>query len=146
MVIKKLTYTDFNGEEHIDEPFYFNLTKTELSKLNIANSKVYKDSKGEEKVKTLDVIMKDIVEAKDAKAMIETFDKIIIAAQGEKTSTGLFIKNEDVSNRFRFSGAFDALWEALMKEGPEASSKFISGIVPPVPEAKAAIPEKVKNN
>lgn len=117
MLKRNITYTDFNGEE-VTEAFYFNLTKSELVKLEVH----YNEG--------LDVAIRNIIKAENRKALIEEFQKIILLAYGEKSDDGKrFVKSDAIREAFSQHAAFDALFIELATNDV-AASDFIKGVLP----------------
>ena len=117
MLVKTITYTDWNDEERTED-FRFNLTRTELTK--------FENSKGG----GLTEWIKHIVQAKDNKAILDTFDDIIKATYGVKSLDGkTFIKNDQVYEEFKGTGAYDQLFMELVTDATKAS-EFLAGCLP----------------
>lgn len=117
MLKKTITFEDFNGDT-VSETHYFNLTKSELIELE-AN---YDGG--------LDAAMRALIEAKDGKAIIENFTRIILSAYGQKSPDGKrFVKNEELCTEFKQTAAFDALFMELVSDS-EAGATFIKGVLP----------------
>ena len=88
MLKKTITYTDYNSVERTED-FYFNLTKAELMEMEIGTTGGMAD------------MIKRIVDAKDAPAIIKIFKELVLKAYGEKSADGKrFVKSEEISNGF----------------------------------------------
>lgn len=117
MLIKRIKYEDFNGEER-EEDFYFNLTKTELVKWNLSTTG------------GLEQLMKRIVDTKDSTKLLEIFDEIISRAYGVRSDDGKrFIKSKELTEEFRETLAYDQLFMNFM-QNPDDYVAFLKGIVP----------------
>jgi hypothetical protein len=117
MLKRDITYENFNGES-ITETFYFNLTKTELIKLEV-------DKEG-----GLQATIQRIIESKDNKSLIEEFQSIILMSYGTKSDDGKrFIKSEELREQFSQTAAYDALFMELATSD-DAAAVFIKGVVP----------------
>lgn len=121
MLPKKITYTDFNGEEKT-ETFYFNLTEAELAKMQLSSTA------------SLDVMIKNLIETDDREKIVEIFDKIILMSYGERSIDGKYFKKEDsirgrYADDFKASGAYNALFMELVTD-TNAVTDFINGILP----------------
>lgn len=117
MLIKRIKYEDFNGEER-EEDFYFNLTKTELVKWNLSTTG------------GLEQLMKKIVDTKDSTKLLEIFDEIISRAYGVRSDDGKrFIKSKELTEEFRETLAYDQLFMNFM-QNPDDYVAFLKGIVP----------------
>ena len=117
MLKKTITYTDYNGQERTED-FYFNLSKSELMELEMSTSG------------GLAEMIKKIVAAQDAPAIISIFKKLVLQAYGEKSPDGKrFIKSEELSTAFSQTEAYSTLFMELATDA-DAASKFVNGIVP----------------
>lgn len=113
-----ITYTDYNGVERTED-FYFNLTKAEINKMEISA----------EGGGGLEALIRKAIQASDGKTIIDTFDKIILSAYGEKSPDGRrFIKSPEISKAFMETPAYDKLFMELM-DGDNAA-KFIAKVIP----------------
>ena len=120
MVKKTVTYTDFNGNE-VTKDFYFNLTKMEFNELdeNIPGG--------------LNNLLDKLLTEKDNALTVKLLSILLLAAYGEKTDDGRFVK-EDIHGRrlsafFKVSEAWDVLFMNLVKNEKELS-EFLVGIIP----------------
>lgn len=136
MYKKTITYEDFNGNVRTED-FYFNLTRSELIKLEVSRDG------------GLEVYLQKIVNAQDVPAMMDAFDKIIMAAYGVKSEDGRsFAKSEKISNEFASSNAYDALFTELLTNSDSAAA-FVNGIMPKLSEnekKKLELVEKASAN
>lgn len=127
MLKKTIKYEDFNGVE-IEEDFYFNLTKSELLKMEMGEAGGMTEK------------IKKIVAAQDAPAIMDTFENIISLAYGEKSADGKrFVKSKEISEAFMQTPAYDILFMELVTDA-DAASKFINAIAPEIPEQKQIAP------
>lgn len=117
MYIKKITYTDYNDETRT-EPFYFNLNKGELLKLQLSKNGGY------------ETYLNRLITTEDQAEMIEVFDRFIKTAYGVKSDDGKkFIKNKQVLDDFIQSEAYSELITELLTS-EKAAEEFINGILP----------------
>lgn len=116
MLRKNITYTNVDGHQ-VNDLFYFNLTKAELLKLNMKEGEGFQD------------YLKNIVASQDANALIETFDKIVGLAYGERTQDGKFVKSVQAYEAFKASEAYSVFFMELVTSA-EKSAEFIRGIMP----------------
>ena len=117
MLKETMTYTDFNGIERTED-FYFNLTKTELTKMELATAGGLAER------------IQKIVAAQDAPAIMEVFEDLILKAYGVKSPDGKrFEKSRELSAQFAQTAAYDQLFMKLATDA-DAASKFVNGIVP----------------
>ena len=80
MLAKKIKFTDFNNVER-EETFYFNLSKSELIKLELFTEGGY------------EAMLNRIVETRDIPKIAKTFDEIIKLAFGRKSADGSRLPN-----------------------------------------------------
>ena len=117
MLKKEITFTDYDGEKRT-ETHYFNLERNELIKLEISS------------IGGLEESVKRIIQARNGKEIMDTFERIILVSYGEKDLDGVhFNKSEEMSNRFKNSKAYDALFMELVTDD-NAAADFINGILP----------------
>ena len=85
MLKKTITYTDYDGMERTED-FWFNLSKTELTKLD-----------AELPGGVLGVLRK-IIDKKDRKALVDFIETLILRSYGEKTLDGKrFVKTPEMA-------------------------------------------------
>lgn len=121
MLKKRITYTDYDGNERTED-FYFNLSKAEILEME------YSTVGGMQKK------METIIATKDSKRLIEVFKGIILDSYGEKTPDGRhFIKVDEnghrLANKFMQTEAYTSLFMELAFDD-KAASEFINGIIP----------------
>ena len=122
MLKKTITYTDYNGVERTED-FYFNLTKAELMEMEIGTTGGMAD------------MIKRIIDAKDAPAIIKIFKELVLKAYGEKSADGKrFVKSEEISNGFAQTEAYSQLFMELATDA-DAAAVFVNGIIPNIPGA-----------
>ena len=117
MLKKTIKYTDFNDVER-EEDFYFNLTKSELTEMQLS-----KDG-------GLQAWLEKIVKTDNRPELIKAFKSIILKAYGEKSADGKrFVKSEELSEEFEQSAAYDELFMELLSN-EEKAAEFINGLIP----------------
>lgn len=117
MIIKTLTYTDYDGVERTED-YYFNLTEAELVEMELSI-----DGGMQKKIEK-------IMNSKDMKQIIEVFKDLILRSYGEKSDDGKrFIKNKEITEAFTQTEAYSMLFMKLATDEKEAS-KFVNGILP----------------
>ena len=122
MLKKTITYTDYNGVERTED-FYFNLTEAELMEMEIGTTGGMAD------------MIKRIIDAKDAPAIIKIFKELVLKAYGEKSADGKrFVKSEEISNGFAQTEAYSQLFMELATDA-DAAAAFVNGIIPNIPGA-----------
>ena len=134
MLKETMTYTDFNGIERTED-FYFNLTKTELTKMELTTAGGLAER------------IQKIVAAQDAPAIMEVFEDLILKAYGVKSPDGKrFEKSKELSAQFAQTAAYDQLFMKLATDA-DAAAKFVNGIVPEMPaDNKPAMAVVPSNN
>lgn len=121
MLKKTITYVDYNGAERTED-FYFNLSKAEVMEMEMSTSG------------GLAEMIKKIVAAQDAPAIIKIFKDLILKAYGEKSPDGKrFIKSEEIATSFSQTEAYSKLFMELATNADEAA-KFVNGIIPAASE------------
>jgi len=117
MLKKTIKYRDFNDNE-LEEDFYFNLTQSELMKLQTSVPG------------GLEQMLRTIINTKDGNAIMDMFAKILHIAYGQKSPDGRrFIKSEEISEAFEQTLAYDQLYMELVTDADKAAA-FIKGILP----------------
>lgn len=117
MLVKNITYTDYNGNERT-EKFYFNLSKAELIEME------YSATGG------LAQTIEKIVEAQDGPQIMALFKELILKAYGEKSADGKrFVKSKELSEAFSQTEAYVKLFMELATDA-KAASDFVNGLIP----------------
>lgn len=118
MLVKKIKYTDFNGQER-EEEFLFNLNKSELIKWLTTNGGY-----------TIEAILQKMIETENVRDMINEFETLILTSYGEKSLDGKrFVKTKEIQDNFRYSPAYDELFMELVGDASKAS-EFFNKIIP----------------
>lgn len=117
MLKKTITYIDYDGNERTED-FYFNIDKKELIDLQFSVNG------------GIDKLINKAVSEKDAKKIIEVFEKIIQLSYGVKSPDGRrFIKNEEILEDFKATQAYNDLFMELAMDAKKASD-FVNAIIP----------------
>ena len=117
MYKKTITYPGFDGTEYTED-FYFNLTKAELTKMELTE-----EGGLAEKIQR-------IVAANNTPQIIEIFEELILKSYGVKSADNKrFIKNDEVRDAFKETEAYSILYMELSTDA-DAASKFVNGIMP----------------
>lgn len=113
MLCKHVTYEDFDGLERTED-FYFNLTKTELTEMNLSKQGGYAD------------YLKAIVDAKDAPTLARLFKELLLKGYGVKSEDGRrFYKSEELTRDFEASAAYDVIYGELISSEDAAADFFV---------------------
>ena len=127
MLKKTIKYTDYNGLER-EEDFYFNLTKAEIMEMEMSIVGGFTE------------MIKKIIDAKDAPAIIKIFKELVLKAYGEKSADGKrFIKSKEIAESFSQTEAYSNLFMELATDS-DAAAAFVNGIIPQNMENKHTIP------
>lgn len=117
MIKRTMTYEDYNGLTRTED-FYFHLTEAELTEMEMGTEG------------GLAEMMKRIVDAKDAPAIIKVFKELILKAYGVKSADGRrFEKSEQISREFEQTPAYSKLFMELATDD-KAAADFINGVIP----------------
>ena len=117
MIKKTITYTDYDGMERTED-FWFNLSKTELTKLD-----------AELPGGVLGVLRK-IIDKKDRKALVDFIETLILRSYGEKTLDGKrFVKTPEMAEEFMQTPAYDELFMSVLSD-TDSQTSFINGVIP----------------
>lgn len=117
MLKKRITYTDYNGEERTED-FYFNLSKAEIIEMEMGVTG------------GLTELIKKVMATKDVPSVMKIFKDLILKAYGEKSADGKrFMKSEELSREFSQTEAYSILFIELATNADEAA-KFVNGIIP----------------
>lgn len=117
MYTKTIKFIDFDGNER-EETHLFNLTKAELTKMNLGVEGGLKDR------------LEYMMERQDAPTIMKTFENLIRASYGVKSPDGRrFMKSDEIFKDFEESGAYDEFYMNLCTDD-EAGLAFINGILP----------------
>lgn len=117
MLTETIKYTDYNGVER-EEKFYFNLTKAEIMEMEMGTAGGMAE------------MLTNIINAKDAPAIIKVFKDLVLKAYGVKSEDGRrFIKSDEIRDSFAQTEAYSILFMKLATDA-DAAAKFVNGIVP----------------
>lgn len=117
MLIKTITYTDFEGTKRTEE-FHFNLMESELTEMNLSTHG------------GLEKELKRIIDSQNEAEIIATFKNIILKSYGIISNEGRrFMKSEELSTAFSQTNAYSKLYMELATDS-KAAAEFINGIVP----------------
>lgn len=118
MLVRKIKYTDFNGQER-EEPFYFNLSKAELMEMELTTDG------------GLDTYIRRITAQQNNKEIVKLFKELILKSYGERSDDGKrFVKSKELTDAFTQTNAYSELFMELSTNA-DAAEKFITGVVDP---------------
>lgn len=146
MYKKEITYTDYAGVEHKNEPVYFNISKSELAKMELYTPGGFEG------------YVRKMIETTDVPELAKLLERFILMSYGEKSADNKsFIKNVqpgeeigELAKKFRETAAYDAFFIDLItddengKTATQKISEFINSVVPD-DVAKAAESEEVQS-
>lgn len=115
MLKKTINYTNADGHP-AQEDVYFNLTKAELVKMALREGEGFQD------------YLNRIVQSGDGKAIIETFERILELAYGERIA-GKFSKTPGAFEAFKTTEAYSGLFMEIVTDAKK-SAEFIAGLMP----------------
>ena len=125
MLKETIKYTDYNGVERTED-FWFHLSKAELMEWEMGTTG------------GLAEMIKRLVDAQDAPAIIKIFKELVLKAYGQKSPDGKrFIKSEELSTEFSQTEAYSQLFMDLATDVDKAAA-FVNGIMPSDMVEKAA--------
>lgn len=117
MLKKTVQYVDYNGVER-KEDFYFNLTKAEVTEMEMSVEGGFSK------------MLEELVNSKDNVRIVQLFKEIVLKAYGEKSPDGRrFVKSKEIAEAFAQTEAYSEIFmELALNE--EAAAAFINGIMP----------------
>lgn len=131
MLKETIKYMDYNGVERTED-FWFHLSKAELMEWEMGTTG------------GLTEMIKRIVDAQDAPAIIKIFKELVLKAYGQKSPDGKrFIKSEELATEFSQTEAYSQLFMDLATDADKAAA-FVNGIMPSdIAEKAAAAPSAI---
>ena len=114
-----VTFENFEGEK-VTKDLYFNLTKAEITKLQLS----YKNGFD----KYVDEIIHPISGEPDAQKIMDLFEMLILKSYGVRTEDG-FIKTPEKAQAFVTTEAYSELFMRLLQD-EKAQTEFFMGIMP----------------
>lgn len=118
MLVRKIKYDDLMGNER-EKECYFHLNKAEVIQ--------WLTSTGEA---TLDKVLERIIKERNGRKIMDTFDDLLRRSYGEPSVDGdLFVKDEEVWKKFRYSEAYSTIFTELVTDAKKAA-EFVNGVVP----------------
>ena len=131
MLKKTITYTDYLGNTRTED-FYFNLSKSELSNMQMSVDGGF------------NVQLEKMMNSANSKEIYSTFVDIVLQAYGELSPDGRYhIKEDENGNKlykkFKQSPAYDALMDEIC-QNESTIAEFCKGILPKSMQADGAAP------
>lgn len=118
MLTKNITYTDFDGNKRT-QTCYFHLTRAEILEFNM------------NKPGGVIAYITRMMNANRNDLVFATFKELILAAYGERTGDGRFVKNAQMREAFACSEAYSELFMEIV-QNEENMAAFVNGLVPQV--------------
>ena len=117
MLKKTVKYVDYNGVERTED-FYFNMTKAEITEMELSVEGGFSK------------MLQELVVSKDNVKIVQLFKEMVLKAYGEKSPDGRrFVKSKELSEAFAQTEAYSEIFmELALNE--EAAAAFINGIMP----------------
>ena len=132
MIVKKIAYTDFNGQERTED-YCFHLSKADVVKWMTTNGNY-----------TLDKVLGKLIQSENVKDMIGEVEYLILNSYGEVSLDGKrFIRSEEAKKAFAESEAYSTLFMELVGDAKKAAD-FFNGILPD--DLAKSINEAIKSN
>ena len=117
MIKETIKYTDYNGNE-LEEDFYFNLSKSEITEMELSYPNGLSDH------------ITKITQSNNGAEIIKLFKELILSSYGRKWDDGKrFIKSDEEAKAFSQTEAYSELFMKLATNA-EAAAEFVNGIVP----------------
>lgn len=131
MIIKTITYTDYNGNQ-VTEDYYFHFTEAELMEMQLGEYGGFSQR------------IQKIVNAADQPALIKLVKEFVLDAYGVKSADGKrFMKNEELRTAFLECPAYSQIFMELAIDDVKAA-EFVNGVVPE--HMKKDVAEAIKKN
>ena len=126
-----ITYTDYNNIQRTED-FYFNLSKAELTEMNLSVEG------------GIEPILREIISTKDIPKLAECFKKIITMSYGKKTPDGRgFKKNPEILDDFVSTYAYSELYMKLLSD-TDAAIAFINEVIPEIPNSEPITKDRIE--
>lgn len=124
MLTKVVKFTDFDGNERT-QTCYFHMTKAEILEFNM------------NKPGGVIAYITRMMNADRDDIVFATFKELILAAYGERTADGRFVKNTQMREAFACSEAYSEIFMEI-GQSEEAMAAFVNGLVPNVTDEQRA--------
>lgn len=130
MLKKTIKYTDFDGNERIED-HYFNLTQSELMEVLFSLPGEVKQDLSKPDMENFEqqAALK-LIDRLGGDGVFNFVKSLMLKAYGVKSEDGKrFKKSEEISKEFQETLAFDTMFMELMRN-EKAAADFVNGIIP----------------
>jgi hypothetical protein len=120
MLVKTITYTDFDGNQRTEE-FRFHFSQTELLEMEMSTEGGFSAR------------VNRIINANSHSELLQIMKTFVLDAYGVKSDDGRrFMKNDEIRQAFVECPAYDIVFRELTigKDATKAASDFINGVTP----------------
>lgn len=118
MFKKRIEWIDYNGQKRAKD-FYFGLDETDLANYQMSHNG------------GMTTMLQNMIDEQDNASLAKHFEELILMCYGEKSDDGeYFWKSPEISQKFRRSGAYNALFLEFLKGGEQTVADFINGALP----------------
>lgn len=118
MLKKRIEWIDYNGNKRAKD-FYFGLDETDLANYQMSHNG------------GMTTLLQNMIDDQDNASLAKRFEELILMCYGEKSDDGeYFWKSPEISNKFRRSGAYNALFMEFLQGGEQYTADFINGVIP----------------
>lgn len=139
MLKKTLTYENFDGVT-VSEEFYFNITKTDLTKMEVG--KLTLDQATQGVTGGMEAYVGGIMSRGKGQEIMDLFELFIEKSYGVKSADGRrHVKSPELYAEFQATAAYDALFTELVTNA-DAGAEFFNGIMPK--DLRGELEEKVR--
>jgi hypothetical protein len=126
MLVKSITYPDFNGEIRTED-FLFNLSQAECMEMELSTNG------------GMQQLIERIVSEKDSEKIVSIFKKLILKAYGIKSPDGkYFRKSDEISKDFESTNAYSVLFMELATNA-DAAAEFIRKVLPAADDVQMVV-------
>lgn len=126
MLVKSITYPDFNGEIRTED-FLFNLSQAECMEMELSTNG------------GMQQLIERIVSEKDSEKIVSIFKKLILKAYGIKSPDGkYFRKSDEISKDFESTNAYSVLFMELATNA-DAAAEFIRKVLPDADDVQMVV-------
>ena len=126
MLVKSITYPDFNGEIRTED-FMFNLSQAECMEMELSTNG------------GMQQLIERIVSEKDSEKIVSIFKKLILKAYGIKSPDGkYFRKSDEISKDFESTNAYSVLFMELATNA-DAAAEFIRKVLPAADDVQMVV-------